>query len=192
MADTFGNPQGATSLPSGAGPEYERSIARSVEHPKDASPDLREKLGEDVAAIKQTAEDVAHKATERAADMAEKQKGYASDQIGKFATALERVGRELQAEKIGGIGDYTKELGDSARRFAENMKDKNLGQIAGYAEDFGRRQPLAFLGMAVLAGLAASRFMIASTDRSANTLPAVPQASGDGTESIKPREAYNG
>jgi hypothetical protein len=37
--------------------------------------------------------------------------------------------------------------------------------MAGMAEEFGRKQPLAFLGVAALAGLAGSRFLTASAKR---------------------------
>jgi hypothetical protein len=179
MADTFGNSHNQSPPPSGASTEFERSIARTMdhEHEPDAAPGLREKISEDVAGIKQAAEQAAHNATDKAAEMAEQQKSYAAAQIEKFATALEKVGGELQSQQAGAIGDYTSQLGTSARRFSEKVKDKDLGQIAGIAGDFGRRQPLAFLGLAAIAGLAASRFMMASTsDTTSGSSPNTAQA----------------
>ena len=185
MTDTFGNPQ-AASLPSRAGTEFERSIARSTGGGEtEPATGLREKINEDLGAVKGAAEDVARKATDKAAELAEQQKSYAADQIGKLASALEKVGRELQAEDAGTVADYTKHLGTSARHFADKVKGKNFGQIAGIAEDFGRRQPLAFLGMAAIAGLAVSRFMMASPVKSANSSAAIP------TRPTNPRETYN-
>jgi ElaB/YqjD/DUF883 family membrane-anchored ribosome-binding protein len=185
MADTFGTSQGTSSPPSSASTEYERSIARSVEQPIESQPGIREKISEDFSTVKQAAENVASQATDKATEMAEKQKSYAADQIGKFATALEKVGRELESEQAGAVGDYTKQLGMSARHFADKVKDKNLGQIAGIAEDFGRRQPLAFLGIAAIAGLAASRFMMASADRST-------KSAAETAPPTNSRESYNG
>ena len=60
---------------------------------------------------------------------------------------------------------------DNVGKFADKVKDKNFSEIAGVAEEFGRRQPLAFLGLAAIAGLAASRFMMASKPTTPSTLP---------------------
>lgn len=186
MTNTFGDSRSTSSPPTGAGTEFERSIARSIEGDEAAPAGLREKIGEDYDTLKQSAEDAAHKATEKATEMAEKQKGYAADQISKFATTLERVGRELQSENAGAIGDYTTQLGTSARQFAEKAKDKNLGEIAGMVEDFGRRQPMAFLGIAAVAGLAASRFLMASPNRMTSHAPSTAM------QNTNPTESYNG
>ena len=70
-------------------------------------------------------------------------------------------------------------------RFADKVKDKDLREIAGIAEDFGRRQPLAFLGLAAVAGLAASRFMMASKPSVATSSPTAPDIN-------RTRESYNG
>ena len=193
MAETFGNsPSSFSSPPTGAGTEYERSIGRSVE-PEDKTPsDLRSKINEDIGAVKQAAEDAAHTAADRATDMAERQKSFAADQIGKIATALEKVGGELQAQQAGAVGDYTRQLGSSARQFADRMKSKDIGQIASYAENFGRRQPLAFLGLAAVAGLAASRFLMASADRSGSSPATASNVSGSNVSSTIPKETYNG
>jgi len=57
-------------------------------------------------------------------------------------------------------------MGKSVQRIAKDLEGKDLGAVATMAEDFGRKQPLAFLGAAALAGLAASRFLTATANRS--------------------------
>ena len=165
MADSFRQTDGTSSPPSNAGPEFERSIARGGDRESDAPTGLREKINDDIGSIKATVADVAQNATDKASEMALQQKGYAADQIGKLAGALERVGKELQSEDAGAIGGYATQLGASARQFADKVKDKDIREIASVAEDFGRRQPLAFMALAAVAGLAASRFLMASNDR---------------------------
>lgn len=184
MADTFGNSYSPVAPPSGENTEFERSIARNADSANDATSTLRDKIGEDVNSVKQTVEDVAQKATEKATDVAEEQKSRAAEQIEKMAGALERVGKELQSEDAGAMADYATKLGASARQFAEKVKDKNLSQIAGVAEDFGRRQPFAFLGIAAVAGLAASRFLMASNDRTTSSTQTASQSN-------QQRETYN-
>jgi ElaB/YqjD/DUF883 family membrane-anchored ribosome-binding protein len=181
MADTIGSPNGASPSENAPATEFGRSIGRDTEATTDTAPSLRDKIGEDITSVKETAQDVAHKAADKAAEVADRQKSYAADQIGKIAGALERVGEELKSDDAGAIGGYASQLGVSAKQFADRVKDKNLSEIAGIAEDFGRRQPLAFLGLAAVAGLAASRFMMASKPTN-STSATSPNA----------KETYNG
>lgn len=181
MADTFGSPNGASPSANAPATEFGRSIGRDTEATTDTAPSLRDKIDEDITSVKETAQDVANKAADKAAEVADRQKTYAALQIGKIAGALERVGEELKSEDAGVIGGYASQIGVSAKQFADRVKDKNLSEIAGIAEDFGRRQPLAFLGLAAVAGLAASRFMMASKPTNA-TSPTSPIA----------KETYNG
>nr|WP_246810490.1 hypothetical protein [Ensifer sp. ENS08] len=72
---------------------------------------------------------------------------------------MEKVGSELRDSDQPGLGRYTQDLGNSIGRLARECEDRDLGEIASIAENYGRKQPLAFLGMAAIAGLAASRFL---------------------------------
>lgn len=182
MADTFGSPNGASPSENVSATEFARSIDRDTDSVTDAAPSLRDKIDQDIASVKDAAQDVAHRAADKASEVADRQKGYAAEQIGKVAGALERVGEELKSDDAGAIGGYASQLGVSARQFADKVKDKNLSEIAGIAADFGRRQPLAFLGLAAIAGLAASRFMMASK----------PTATSSSTIPSSPKETYNG
>ena len=191
MPDTSGTSPFVSPPATGQRTEFDRSIAQ---HPDDSAEggttdqavsSLKDKLGEDLASVKETARDVASDATEKVGEIAEQQKGYAAGQISKLAGALERVGNELKADDARAIGGYAAELGASARQFADKVKDKDLREIAGIAEDFGRRQPLAFLGLAAVAGLAASRFMMASKPSVATSSPTAPDIN-------RTRESYNG
>jgi ElaB/YqjD/DUF883 family membrane-anchored ribosome-binding protein len=186
MADTFGNPNGGTSSATGPTTEFERSIARHSQPLGDDSPRFREKINEDIGSVKEAVQDVAQKATDTAAEIAEKQKSYAAEQIGKLAGALQRVGKELKSDDASSIGGYAAQLGASAQQFAEKVKDKNFTEIASVAEDFGRRQPLAFLGIAAVAGLAASRFLMASKPSTG------PAAYNGAVTSSEQKETYNG
>jgi hypothetical protein len=182
MADTFGSPNGTPPSATAPATEFGRSIGRETEVEGGSASSLRDKIADDVASIKDSAHDVASEAADKAAEVASRQKNYAADQIGKLAGALERVGEEMKSDDGGMIGGYATQLGASARQFADKVKDKEFTEIAGVVEDFGRRQPLAFLGLAAMAGLATSRFMMASR-------PTEPSASSI-SNSVK--ETYNG
>lgn len=193
MASAYGTQQGGhTSPPTGGNTEFERSISRTIEPADGASSSLGEKIGEDVSAVKKAAENATQEVTDKAAEMAERQKSYAADQIENLASALEKVGDEMQARQPGAIGDYTKRLGASARQFAERVHDKDIGQLAAMAEDMGRRQPLAFLGLAAIAGVAASRFLMASSSRQTTGRSTTPGNPSGSTPYSGTKETYNG
>lgn len=166
MADNLGNsPVGS---PSATRPvDFEEASGTAGDTAKtqsigETALHLKDMVSEDLAAVSDTAKGVAADVTDKATEIAVQQKGYVADQIGKLAGALERVGKELKSDDAGAIGGYASDLGASAQQFADKVKDKDFREIAGIAEDFARRQPLAFLGLAAVAGLAASRFIIAS------------------------------
>lgn len=122
------------------------------------------KAKEDLQQVREVAEGHAQTAMDKSAEFATEQKNFVARQLGSVASALEKVGEELGNENQT-MGHYARDLGSSARNLADSIKDRDLGEVASLAEDFGRRQPVAFLGLAALAGFAASRFVTASTNR---------------------------
>ncbi|WP_077967141.1 hypothetical protein [Ensifer adhaerens] len=100
-----------------------------------------------------------------AAKVVDDEKGALARQLRGLAGAMEKVGSELRKSDQPGLGRYTQNLGNSIGRLASECEDRDLGEIASIAENYGRKQPLAFLGIAAIAGLAASRFLTASAKR---------------------------
>jgi hypothetical protein len=143
----------------GDGPQDDKAGTRAA-----SGSDLRQMAKDDLASVRHVAEDGMSKASAAASKAADEQKTYAADRVAGVATAIEKVGSELEGEQPE-LGRMTRQMGESVQRFAEDIKGRDLGEIAGMAEDFGRRQPLAFLGIAAIAGLAASRFIGASASR---------------------------
>jgi hypothetical protein len=78
---------------------------------------------------------------------------------------MEKVAGELESGDNRDIGKLTRNLGDNLRSASDRIQDRSIGEIASMAEDFGRKQPLAFLSIAAIAGLAASRFLTASAPK---------------------------
>jgi hypothetical protein len=104
-----------------------------------------------------------------AAQAIDHEKSALARQLRGLANAMEKVGSELRQSEQPALGRYTQQMGSSIGRLARDCEERKLGEIAAMAEDFGRKQPLAFLGMAAIAGLAASRFLSASAQRSQST-----------------------
>lgn len=139
---------------------------RRRQQPSTSLAGLKEKLADDVTAATDTIKEGADTAVEKVKEMVSDQANFAARQVGGVATALEKVGAELEASDQPEVGRYAKQIGRSVQSFATQMKDKDIGEIAVMAEEFGRKQPLAFLGIAALAGLTASRFLTAIANAS--------------------------
>lgn len=161
---------------------------------------LTGQAGEQAESLKSQAQDQVRQlkgeAERQIGDVAEKAKGYAGEQAGQladqarsFATqqkdlaarqfsgvvdAVSRVADELQSSQDGrAVAGYAQDLAGSLRSVADTIQGKSVDELFGLVQDFGRRQPLAFLGIAALTGFAASRFILASRSRE------VPRPAGD-------------
>ncbi|MGA1835162.1 nutrient deprivation-induced protein [Rhizobium wenxiniae] len=163
MTDNFDTTGGGTTPSLGlqpASPASQSSATSSTQFE-----DLKNKVEDDVASVRDAVKEGGESAAEKVKDVVTDQKTFAAHQLGGLATALEKVGAELEGSDQQHVGRYAKQIGGSVQSFTKEIEGKDLGEIASMAEDFGRKQPLAFLGVAALAGLAASRFLTASSAR---------------------------
>ena len=157
-----GNP--ARDIPT---PQSGQGSGPGMESRQGAGAGIVDKAREDLRGAKSAARVEISHATEKAKQAAAGQKDFAAERVGGIAAAIGKVGDELQQGDQAAVGRYAKQIGSSVQRFADDIKGKDIGEIAGMAEEFGRRDPAAFLGIAALAGFAASRFLTASADRHA-------------------------
>jgi hypothetical protein len=114
---------------------------------------------------------LAEQAKAQVADAAEKVKGIAGEQkefiagqLGDVAEAVERVASDLEGQNAS-TAHYARMIADNADKLSSLVRDNDVDQLLAKAQDFGRRQPVAFLGAAALLGFAASRFVTASAQR---------------------------
>ena len=166
------------------------------DNPKANLSDLKDKVQEDLSAATEAVKDTANTALGKVTDTVEERTNFAARQVGGIATALQKVGAELENGDQREVGRYAKQIGESVQAIAKNIEGGDLGEIAGMAEDFGRKQPLAFLGVAALAGLAASRFLTASAKRTSATsaakAPETANVSGSKASSFATGGSNNG
>ena len=100
--------------------------------------------------------------------MAGEQKDLFAEQIGGVASAMDKVADEL-ASSNSPNARYARMVADNAGKMSSTIRDNDVDALFDMAQDFGRRQPAAFLGAAALLGFAASRFLMASATRRAET-----------------------
>lgn len=105
-----------------------------------------------------------HDVADKAKGLAAEQKDLVAGQIGGVADAMSKVASELE-QKNASSAQYARMIADGANRISDTVRDNDIESILAMAQDFGRRQPAAFMGAAALLGFAASRFVMASAKR---------------------------
>lgn len=126
---------------------------------------ISEQAAADVRELGQQAQGKLDEATENAKSFAGTQKDLAANQMKGVADALSKVASELEGTDQQDIGRYARDLANGLSNFGKQIESRDVDDLLAAAQDFGRSQPVAFLGMAALAGFAASRFAMASSHR---------------------------
>lgn len=139
--------------------------------------DLGEEVSQQAAALGQEAQAQVGELAEKAKGMASEQMNLLASQIGGVSDALTRVAGELE-DNGESSAHYVRMVADGAQRLTSTLRDNSVDDVLSIAQDFGRKQPAAFLGLAALLGFAASRFISASASR--------PQPEAVGASSLEP------
>jgi len=138
----------------------------------DAGADLRQRAGDGFRAsagvardkFKEAADaarDVAEGAADRFQDKAEEQQRSGADFVSRFAGNIRQAAHAFESDApfaargINSAADYVEDA-------AEKVRNGTFRDLVDGASDFAKRQPAAFLGLSVLAGFAAVRFLKAS------------------------------
>ncbi len=166
-------------------------VTETAQHDLEA---ISERAAEDVAALKDRAGEELGAATDKAKSFANDQKTLAAGQIGGVAAAIDKVAKELDGSDQQTIARYARDLAAGLSRFGRDVESRDVDDLMGMAQDFGRRQPIAFLGAAALAGFMASRFALASAHRREERAMNTGMADGQSTTSYGPstQPAYGG
>lgn len=110
------------------------------------------------------------KATDTAREAATDQKQRIAAQVGGVAEAIGHAADELEGSNGEGAR-YARMIADNAQKLSSTLSEKSVDDLLGIAQDFGRKQPAAFIGAAALLGFAASRFVLASGERAKSPTP---------------------
>jgi len=141
---------------------------------------LGEEISQQAAALGEEAQAQVGELAEQAKSMMGEQKDLLAEQLGGVSDALQKVAAELEDD--GQISArYVRMVADGADRVTTSLRDNNVDDLLDLVQDFGRKQPVVFLGAAALLGFAASRFVAASATRRADTANAA--RTGDGSAS---------
>lgn len=148
-----------------------RAAEREAGAAADVASDLRRAAGEGL-------EKAWSGATAHAQSYAESGKTAASDGLDRFAhairTASDDLGRSNQTMGAQLLGEAATGLEELSR----SLSRSNVGELVTSLRDFGRRNPAAFIGASVLAGLAIGRFARASDEPGASAYTPQPDQPG--------------
>lgn len=145
----------------------------------DAGAEMKQRAGDalrastDVARDKfkeaaDAAKDVAAGTADRLQDKAGEQQRTGADFVGRLAGDIRDAARAFEndapfaARSINSAADYVDEA-------AEKIRNGSIRDLVDGATDFAKRQPAAFLGLSVLAGFAAVRFLKASGNQTSSS-----------------------
>jgi hypothetical protein len=109
------------------------------------------------------AKDVASQATDKLKDTVNDRKSSGAEYVGSLADTMRRAAREFDTD-LPIAGKYIRKAAEQVEGVSEGIRNGNLNDLVRNAQSFARRQPTAFLGMAVLAGFSVVRFLKSSAE----------------------------
>jgi hypothetical protein len=128
---------------------------------------IKQEASEFAGAAKEFAERASDRIKERVADQA----GMGADLVGNLAETMRRAAREFDAE-LPIAASFIRKAASQVESVSDTVRNGDLQDLVAGAQSFARRQPTAFLGLAVLAGFGAVRFLKSSA---ANDTPSRPE-----------------
>jgi nucleotide-binding universal stress UspA family protein len=157
------------------GMEQAANAARSVtDQALAAGRDLKDRAadlaGTSTETIKQqasefvdAAKDVASQAGDKFKQTVDGQKTAGADYVGSLADTIRRAAKEFDGD-LPVAGTYIRKAASGVDGVADTIRTGNFNDLVRGAQSFARRQPTAFLGMAVLAGFGVVRFLKSSAN----------------------------
>jgi hypothetical protein len=110
-----------------------------------------------------------------ATEKVEETKEQAAGEIARTAQGLEAAAAEMEGSPL--QQDLLREAAAGLKQIAHAVEGKSIGAMAGELSEFGRQNPVAYLGGAALVGFALARFARASTPEGTST--AFPSSHAD-------------
>jgi gas vesicle protein len=117
------------------------------------------------------AKDMASQATDKLKDAVNDQKSAGAEYVGTLAETIRRAAREFDKD-LPIAGTYIRKAASQIEGVSDQIRSGNLNDVVRNAQSFARRQPTAFLGLAVLAGFGAVRFLKSASDDAGPDEPA--------------------
>ncbi|WP_291858431.1 YtxH domain-containing protein [Bradyrhizobium sp.] len=145
---------------------------------KDMAGSSTEAIKDHAAEFVDAAKDVASQATDKLKQAVDGQKTAGAEYVGSLADTMRRAAREFDGD-LPIAGTYIRKAASHVEGVADTMKTGNFTDLVRGAQSFARRQPTAFLGIAVLAGFGVVRFLKSSAQDSGSGTARSRQGGGE-------------
>jgi hypothetical protein len=124
---------------------------------------------------------------QRVTSRVDEQKNRAADGIGGIADVIRNATDELRTENEA-LASYVDMASDQMRKFADQIRERGVGDMMDDVSRFARRRPALFIGGAFLVGIGIARFLKSSNasrdDRDYSGFSSVdPMTAGPGAPS---------
>jgi hypothetical protein len=143
----------------------QRASEELVQAARDEAGELGRRARATAAEMKEGARGVADDVKEQVRATTAKQKDAAAEQIDGWAHALNTASDDLRDRGQESAAAWIRQAAAGLERASGTMRARDIDDLVGTVEDFARRQPVAFLGGAVVAGFGLARLMKSSADR---------------------------
>jgi hypothetical protein len=125
--------------------------------------DAKEQVQEKAEAAQEKLKDGAKRAQARMREQVDQRSTQVGGQVNATAHALRTTSRQLRDQGQDAQAQAAEQVARRAERLGGYLNDSSADRILADLEDFGRRQPLAVVGLGMVAGFVASRFLKASS-----------------------------
>lgn len=161
------------------------SVGRELkDKAKDMAGSSTDAIKDQASEFVDAAKDVASQATNKLKQTVDGQKTAGAEYVGSLADTMRRAAREFDGD-LPIAGTYIRKAASQVENVADTIKTGNFNDLVRGAQSFARRQPTAFLGIAVLAGFGVVRFLKSSANDS------VSRSAGGGESSSQANYASN-
>jgi diacylglycerol kinase len=131
----------------------------------DYSSSSMDAIKEQASEFADAAKDAGAQAAERLKEQVNTQKNAGAQYASGVADAMRRAARELDQD-LPFAGSYLRRAASQVEELSDRVKSGDFNELLRDAQDFARRRPTVFLGLAVLAGFGAVRFLKSSAEYS--------------------------
>jgi hypothetical protein len=153
--------------------------------------DAHAKATEVAEQAQEKAQQAAGQAQSKLREQLDQRSSQAGAQITEQASDLRQVGESLREQGKEGPAKAADQLAQYAEKVGSYLREKDSHALLSDAEDLGRRQPWALAAGGLAVGLAASRFLKASSSRRYHGRTTVPRPNGVySTPSARPENGF--
>jgi ElaB/YqjD/DUF883 family membrane-anchored ribosome-binding protein len=123
------------------------------------------KVEDAASAAQEKASELREQSSARLRDQFDQRSTQAGSQVRSLAKALRHSGNELGNEGNRNASQLTTQAADRLERVGSYLEEKSGNELMREIETFARRRPWLLAGIGMMAGVAAARFMKASSEQ---------------------------